>query len=194
MNPTITAMRRPITTLMLVVALVSGGALAYDRMRVDICPSLNTPKICVYLDHVGMGPDQMEEFIVNPLELYLQYVDGIKDINTRNIQQVSLCELSFFPDTEMGQVEAMATRAMSWMPQRALVADDHAARLGERSGRLPRPRKQGNIPRGDGRPRHSRPPNWIPCPPIADGFRYFHLDIWPHRDETAWTFSTSVNP
>ncbi len=124
MNPTIIAMRRPITTLMLVVALVCGGLLAYDRMRVDIFPSLNTPKIYVYLDYVGMSPDQMEGFIVNQLELYLQYVDGIKDINTRNIQQVTLCELSFFPSTEMGQamaqVDAMSDRAMSWMPKGTL--------------------------------------------------------------------------
>ena len=124
MNPTVSAMRRPVTTLMLVVALISGGALAYSRMRVDIFPSLNVPKIYVYLDYVGMSPDQMEGFIVNQLELYLQYVDGIKDINTRNIQQVALCELSFFPGTEMGQamaqVVAMSDRAMSWMPKGTL--------------------------------------------------------------------------
>src|SRR5262249_38324151 len=47
MNPTVFAMRRPVTTLMMVVALISGGALAYQRMRVDIFPSLNVPKIYV---------------------------------------------------------------------------------------------------------------------------------------------------
>src|SRR5437763_554462 len=124
MNPTVFAMRRPVTTLMLVVALISGGALAYSRMRVDIFPSLNTPKIYVFLDYVGMSPDQMEGFIVNQLELYFQYVDGIQDINTRNIQQVALCELSFFPGTDMGQamaqVVAMSDRAMSWMPKGTL--------------------------------------------------------------------------
>ena len=97
MNPTDFAMRRPVTTLMLVVALISGGVLAFTRMRVDIFPSLNVPKIYVFLDYIGMSPDQMEGFIVNELELYFQYVDGIQDINTRNIQQVALCELSFFP-------------------------------------------------------------------------------------------------
>jgi multidrug efflux pump subunit AcrB len=120
MNPILFAMRHPVSTLMLVVALISGGALAYDRMRVDIFPSLNTPKIYVFLDYIGMSPDQMEGFIVNQLELYFQYVDGIKDIQSRNIQQVSLCELSFFPGTDMGQamaqVVAMSDRAMSWMP------------------------------------------------------------------------------
>ena len=124
MNPTVFAMRRPVTTMMLVVALISGGALAYNRMRVDIFPSLNTPKIYVFLDYIGMSPDQMEGFIVNQLELYFQYVDGIQDINTRNIQQVALCELSFFPGTDMGQamaqVVAMSDRAMSWMPKGTL--------------------------------------------------------------------------
>ncbi|HET6879785.1 MAG TPA: efflux RND transporter permease subunit [Pirellulales bacterium] len=124
MNPTVFAMRHPITTLMLVVALISGGGLAYQRMRVDIFPALNVPKIYVFLDYIGMSPDQVEGFIVNQLELYFQYVDGIEDINTRNIQQVALCELSFFPGTDMGQamaqVVAMSDRAMSWMPKGTL--------------------------------------------------------------------------
>jgi multidrug efflux pump subunit AcrB len=124
MNPTVFAMRHPITTLMLVVALISGGGLAYNRMRVDIFPALNVPKIYVFLDYIGMSPDQVEGFIVNQLELYFQYVDGIQDINSRNIQQVALCELSFFPGTDMGQamaqVVAMSDRAMSWMPKGTL--------------------------------------------------------------------------
>ena len=124
MNPTSFAMRRPITIMMLVVALISGGLLGFTRMRVDIFPSLNVPKIYVFLDYIGMSPDQMEGFIVNELELYFQYVDGIKDIDTRNIQQVALCELSFFPGTDMGQamaqVVAMSDRAMSWMPKGTL--------------------------------------------------------------------------
>ncbi len=123
-NPTVFAMKHPITTLMLVVGLISGGALAYKKMRVDIFPSLNVPKIYVFLDYVGMSPDQMEGFIVNELELYFQYVDGIQDIKSRNIQQVALCELSFFPGTDMGQamaqVVAMSDRSMSWMPKGTL--------------------------------------------------------------------------
>jgi len=124
MNPIVFAMKHPVTTLMLVVALISGGFLAYSRMRVDIFPAMNVPKIYVFLDYVGMSPDQVEGFIVNQLELYFQYVDGIQDINTRNIQQVALCELSFFPGTDMGQamaqVVAMSDRAMSWMPKGTL--------------------------------------------------------------------------
>ena len=142
MNPTVFAMRHPITTL----TLISGGALAYSKMRVDIFPSLNVPKIYVFLDYVGMSPGQMEEFIVNGLELYFQYVDGIKDINSRNIQQVSLCERSFYPGTDMGQamaqVVAMSDRAMSWMPKGTLPPMIHAVGRRQRPGRLPHARSK----------------------------------------------------
>jgi multidrug efflux pump subunit AcrB len=117
-------MDHPITTFMFVLALISAGALALARMRVDIFPSLNTPKIYVFFDFIGMSPDQIEGFIVNELELYFQYVDGVEDIKSRNIQQVGLVELGFFHDTDMGQamaqVVAMSERAMSWMPPGSL--------------------------------------------------------------------------
>ncbi len=92
--------------LMLVVALISGGVLAYDRMRVDIFPSLNTPKIFVFLDYVGMSPDQMEGFIASTqLELLLPaYVDRHRGYYRRGTSSRSpRCELSFFPGTDMGQ-------------------------------------------------------------------------------------------
>jgi multidrug efflux pump subunit AcrB len=117
-------MDHPITVMMLVVGLISLGTLAYEQMRVDIFPSLHTPKIYVFFDFIGMSPDQIEGFIVNELELYFQYVDGIQDIKSRNIQQVGLCELSFFHDTDMAQamaqVVAMSDRALSWMPPGSL--------------------------------------------------------------------------
>jgi len=119
-NPVFFAMKHPITTLMLVLGLVGGGAMALDRMRVDIFPPLNEPRIYVFLQYGGMSPAQMEGLIVNQFELLFQYVDGIKDIESHSIQQVALIKLSFFPGTDMGSAEgevvAMANRAMARMP------------------------------------------------------------------------------
>ena len=149
MNPTVFAMRRPVTTLMLVVALISGGLLGHQPDRGWISsPSLNVPKIYVFLDYIGMSPDQMEGFIVNELrELYFQYVDGIKDIDTRNIQQVALCEsLCFLSGTDMGQamaqVVAIAGPGDVVDAQGDIAADDHAGwtRRASRSD-TPRERK-----------------------------------------------------
>ena len=146
MNPTVLAMRRPITTLMLVVALISGGVLAYNRMRVDIFPSLNVPKIYVFLDYIGMSPDQMEGFIVNELELYFQYVDGIQDINTRNIQQVGLVRALVLPRHRHGPGDGPGGGDVGpghvVDAQGDLAADDHAHGRRQRPGRLPGVREQ----------------------------------------------------
>ncbi len=120
MNPAVLALHNPITTFMLVVALISGGALALNKMQVDIFPDLHVPKIYVFLQYGGMSPEQMEGFVVCQFELLFQYVDGVKEIKSRNIQQCSLVELSFHPDVDMAgalaSVVAMANRAVSRMP------------------------------------------------------------------------------
>jgi multidrug efflux pump subunit AcrB len=119
-NPVFFAMKHPITTLMMVVGLVCGGAMALSRMNVDIFPPLNEPRIYVFLQYGGMSPAQMEGLIVNQFELVFQYVDGVKEIESHSIQQVALIKLSFFPGTDMGAAEgevvAMANRAMARMP------------------------------------------------------------------------------
>ena len=57
MNPIKFAKQRPVNTLMLVLALVSGGVLGLYKMRVNI-PALHTPKIYAYLDYIGMRVKQ----------------------------------------------------------------------------------------------------------------------------------------
>ncbi len=103
-----------------------------------------------------MSPDQIEGFIVNQLELYFQYVDGIQEIDSRNIQQVALCQLSFFPGTDMGQamaqVVAMSDRAMSWMPKGTLPPMIMRMDSGSVPGRLSGVRERRHVAGGHGRP------------------------------------------
>jgi multidrug efflux pump subunit AcrB len=123
-NPIVFAMRHPITTMMLVVALIGGGALALDRMRIDIFPPINQPQIFVFLNYGGMDPGQMEGLLVNQYELQFQYVDGVSHIESKCIQQVAVVKLSFYPGTDMAsaiaQVDSEATRALSAMPANTL--------------------------------------------------------------------------
>jgi multidrug efflux pump subunit AcrB len=123
-NPIVFALRHPITTLMLVVALVGGGALALNRMRVDIFPPINQPQVFVFVNFGGLDPGQMEGLIVNQFELEFQYVDGVRNIESKSIQQVAVIQLSFYPDTDMAkamsQVVAEANRALSAMPPNTL--------------------------------------------------------------------------
>jgi membrane fusion protein (multidrug efflux system) len=71
MNPIVFAIRRPVTTLMLVVALISGGVLGLYKKRVDI-PALKTSKIYAYLDQLGVIVKPMKERIVGQVESYFR--------------------------------------------------------------------------------------------------------------------------
>jgi multidrug efflux pump subunit AcrB len=120
MNPIRFAMRHPITMLMIVVALFGAGGLATLRMRVDIFPEFNLPQIYIILNYNGMQPAQIEGLIVNPIELNLQYVDGVKTVESQCIQQIALIKVSFYPGTDMaeamGAVVAQVNGAEAYMP------------------------------------------------------------------------------
>jgi membrane fusion protein (multidrug efflux system) len=70
MNPIVFVMRSPITTMMVVVALISGGALALNKKGVHNFPPLDMPKMYVYLDYIGAKAKQMEGYVVGHIESY----------------------------------------------------------------------------------------------------------------------------
>ncbi len=124
MNPIVFALRHPITMIMLVVALVGGGALALTRMRIDIFPPINQPSIYVFTNYGGYDPYQMEGLLVSPFEFWFQFVDGVRNMESKSIQQVAVIELSFYPDTDMSkamaQVVSVASRAQATQPDGTL--------------------------------------------------------------------------
>jgi multidrug efflux pump subunit AcrB len=123
-NPIVFALRHPITMIMLVVTLVGGGTLALNRMRVDIFPPINQPKIFVFVNYGGYDPGQMEGLLVSPFEFWFQFVDGVRNMESKSIQQVAVLELSFYPDTDMSkamaQVVSVASRAQATQPDGTL--------------------------------------------------------------------------
>jgi len=120
MNLITSALRKPISVIVLVAALVLFGIMAVIRINIDIFPSLDIPTIYVSQPYGGMSPQQMEGFVAtNYQNLYL-YVSGIKSIETNNIQGLSMLKLSFYGGTNMAQAAAEVTsltnRAFAEMP------------------------------------------------------------------------------
>ena len=76
----LTAMRRPVTILVAVLAIAAGAWLAVDRMPVDIFPSLGAPAIYVAQPYGGMDPQQMEGLIANYYEYHFLYINNIRQV------------------------------------------------------------------------------------------------------------------
>lgn len=131
------ALRRPLTVMVLIVAIALGCVLAVGKpiaeqlglpypeglpkgMEVDIFPALNLPVIYVCQPYGGMDPAQMEGYLTNYYEYHFLYITGIHHVESRNIQGVALMKLYFHPGTNMPQAMAetinYVNRSQAFMP------------------------------------------------------------------------------
>jgi multidrug efflux pump subunit AcrB len=114
------ALRRPLTILVLAVAILAGAGLSLRRAPADIFPSLGVPVVYVVQPYGGMSPTQMEGQLVGYYEYHFLYINGIEHIESQSIQGMAMLKLYFHPGTDiaqsLAQVTAMAFRATSFMP------------------------------------------------------------------------------
>ena len=137
MSLILSALRRPLTVMVLILAIGLGSFLAIggsvadqlglpypdglpQGMEVDIFPSLNLPVIYVCQPYGGMDPAQMEGFLTNFYEYHFLYISGIHHVESRNVQGVALMKLYFHPRTDMAQAMAetinYVNRSQAFMP------------------------------------------------------------------------------
>ena len=114
------ALRRPIATLVVVIAVALCSILAVVRMRIDIFPDLNFPVIYVAQPYGGMSPAQMEGYLVYYYEYHFLYINGIESVEDKSIQGNGLLKLTFYPGTDMSEALAQTisyvNRARAFMP------------------------------------------------------------------------------
>src|SRR5512133_2923710 len=120
MNLIDSSLRRPITVLVLVLAVLFGSALAIRNMSRDIFPTLGIPTIYVAQPYGGMDPAQMEGYLTYYYEYHFLYVTGIEHVESKSIQGAALIKLQFHPGTDMSQAMsetvAYVNRARAFMP------------------------------------------------------------------------------
>src|SRR5205823_4246595 len=120
MNLVQPALRRPLTVLVAVVAVVLGSLLALRQMPRDIFPPLGIPTIYVAQPYGGMDPAQMEGYLTYYYEYHFLYITGIEHVESKSIQGASIIKLQLYPGTDMSQAMsetvAYANRARAFMP------------------------------------------------------------------------------
>jgi multidrug efflux pump subunit AcrB len=103
------ALQRPITILVIVAGLFFFGINAIRSIKIDIFPDLNLPVIYVSHPYGGFTPDQMEAYFGKPYVNLLLFVSGVKSIETKNIQGLTLIKVTFYEGTNMAQAAAEIT-------------------------------------------------------------------------------------
>ncbi|SDG72626.1 Multidrug efflux pump subunit AcrB [Pedobacter terrae] len=124
MSMVTSALKKPITTVVIIASLLLFAVLSALKIPIDIFPQLNSPTIYVIESYGGMSPQQMEGFFSTRLQDQFLYVNGVKNITAKNIQGLTMLKLSFYESTNMAeasaQVALQVNRAMKFFPPGAL--------------------------------------------------------------------------
>ncbi|WP_052266488.1 efflux RND transporter permease subunit [Pedobacter kyungheensis] len=124
MSMVTSALKKPVTTVVIVASLLIFAVLGALKIPIDIFPQLNAPTIYVIESYGGMSPQQMEGFFSTRLQDQFLYVNGVKNITAKNIQGLTMLKLSFYENTNMAeasaQVALQVNRAMKFFPPGAL--------------------------------------------------------------------------
>jgi multidrug efflux pump subunit AcrB len=114
------ALKRPVMIMVAVFAIVLFSVFAITRMKVDIFPSINMPRITIVQPYGGMDPAQMEGYLVTFYEQHFFYITDVDHVSSRSIQGAAIMDVYFRPDANMSdamaQVVAQVERTRAYLP------------------------------------------------------------------------------
>ncbi len=98
------SIRRPVATVVLIVALMAAGVLALMNLRVNEIPDVQQPILVVTIAYPGASPDTVEREIINRVEKSLQSVTGVYE--TRSTAKDSSAQFIIFFNFKKNMIEA----------------------------------------------------------------------------------------
>ncbi|CAN5321263.1 efflux RND transporter permease subunit [soil metagenome] len=113
--------RRPVLTILLNIAIILAGVIAYTRIPVAALPSYNTPVINVSAALPGASPDTMATSVALQLEKQFSTIPGLSVISSTNTLGSTSLTLEFDQnrniDAAAVDVQAALLRAQRQLPQ-----------------------------------------------------------------------------
>ena len=95
------SVKRPVTTVMLMLIAVLLGLVSLNRLPVDLYPEIEVPVAIVSVDYSGVAPAEMETLVTKPLEQVLSTVSDLDAIRSYSRQGSSIIIVQFQYGTNM---------------------------------------------------------------------------------------------
>lgn len=98
------ALRRPITTVMLFLALTLIGLIATRLLPLEQFPDIAFPGMQVTIPYPGSTPEEVEELITRPVEEALSTLSGIQELRSTSRENEAEFQISFGWGTDVDAV------------------------------------------------------------------------------------------
>jgi len=89
------SVNRPVTTLMIFVAMVVLGLVSMSKLGLDLMPELEIPAVSVLTGYQGAGPEEVETLITEPMEDTLSTISGVDEVISVSKEGISAVTLRF---------------------------------------------------------------------------------------------------
>lgn len=89
------SVRKPVTTIMVFMAVMVFGIYSLTRLSVDLYPELEFPALTVITTYPGANAEDIEINVTKPIEDALNSVDNLKQITSRSLDNSSVVILEF---------------------------------------------------------------------------------------------------
>ena len=87
------AVRRPVTTIMIFVGVVVLGLYALTRLPIDLLPEMQINRVMIVTSYSGAAPEEVENNITKPIQNVLNGINGVKHITSQSKENVSVVTL-----------------------------------------------------------------------------------------------------
>lgn len=86
---------RPVTTILIFVAVIILGVFAYSRLPIDQFPEMDPPYVMVMTAYPGANASEIETNVTKLLENNLNSVDGLKELTSQSEDNMSVVTMEF---------------------------------------------------------------------------------------------------
>lgn len=89
------ALNRPLTMLMIILALVLMGVQGFNRLKLDRFPAVDFPFVTVVTVFPGASPEDVEDLVVKPIEDAVSTISGIDELNSISTEGAGTVVIAF---------------------------------------------------------------------------------------------------
>ena len=121
MSPSRPFILRPVATVLLMVAILLAGMVAYQQLPVSALPQVDYPTVQVVTFYPGASPDVMASSVTAPLERQFGQVPGLTQMTSTSSEGCSVITLRFALELDIDvaeqQVQAAINAAATFLPR-----------------------------------------------------------------------------
>ncbi len=94
------SLRRPLTMLMIILALVVMGYRAFTFLKLDRFPAVDFPFVAIVTVFPGASPEDVEELVIKPIEDAVSTISGIDELTSQATEGVGTVTIAFVEGTD----------------------------------------------------------------------------------------------